>query len=158
VIRAAALGDLAAMMAIEREVFSTSAWTEQQMTDELTRIGESRWYAVADLGTHVAGYVGLYLSVPDADVQTIAIASTAQGAGLGRELLAAAIAHAWNCGCTRLFLEVRADNEAALALYQQAGFIRMGRRNRYYPDGADAITMRLRKHEVPDLQEAVRVL
>ena len=156
-IRAATADDLAAMMIIERSVFPTSSWTEQQMAEELDRIGESRWYAVADVEGTLAGYVGLYLSPPDADVQTIAVSPDVHGRGLGHELLAAAIEHAWQVGCTRMFLEVRADNEAALALYRRVGFIRMGRRNRYYPDGADAITMRLRKHEVPDLQEAVRV-
>lgn len=156
-IREATADDLAAMMSIERDVFPTSSWTEQQMADELDRMGESRWYAVAEVEGVLVGYVGLYLSPPDADVQTIAVSPDAHGRGLGRELLRVAIEHAWQVRCTRMFLEVRADNEAALALYQRAGFVRMGRRNRYYPDGADAFTMRLRKHEVPDLLEAVRV-
>lgn len=158
-IRPAGPDDLPAMMAIEKEVFPGSAWSEEQMSDELARTTQTRWYAVSDNDGDgvVTGYVGLYLSPPDADVQTIAVAPGQQGAGVGRALLSAAIDHAWQTGCTRIFLEVRADNEAALALYARSGFVRMGRRNRYYPDGADAITMRLRKHEVPDLQEAVRV-
>ncbi len=158
-IRPATPADLSAMMAIERAVFPTTAWTHDQMSDELARMAESRWYAVWEVEASgvVGGYVGLYLSPPDADVQTIAVAPELMGAGVGRALLAAGIAHAWAVECTRMFLEVRADNEAAISLYRRAGFVRMGRRSRYYPDGADALTMRLRKHEVPDLQEAVRV-
>lgn len=156
-VRPAGRADLPAMMTIERDVFPTSAWTEQQMSDELDRIGDTRWYAIWESDGVIGGYVGLYLSPPDADVQTIAVAPDRTGAGVGRTLLSTAVEHAWSVGCTRIFLEVRSDNEAALQLYRSAGFVRLGRRSRYYPDGADAITMRLRKHEVPDLQEAVGV-
>lgn len=156
-VRAAEPSDLPAMMTIEREVFPTSAWSEQQMADELERTRTSRWYAVWDEVGAVGGYVGLYLSPPDADVQTIAVSPSLSGGGIGRTLLTAAIEHAWSVGCSRIFLEVRADNEPALALYRKAGFVRLGRRSRYYPDGADAVTMRLRKHEVPGLEEAVVV-
>lgn len=155
-IRQAVPADLDTMMSIEREVFPDTAWSEQQMADELARVGDTRWYAVAEQDSQITGYVGLFLSRPDADVQTIAVAPGAQGSGLGRQLLDTAVQHAWDSRCTRIFLEVRADNEAALALYGDAGFVRMGRRSRYYADGADAITMRLRRHEVPDLSEAVR--
>lgn len=152
-LREATLSDLAAMMDIERSVFPTSAWTEQQMADELRRVGESRWYCVAEAPDGLVGYVGLYVNRPDADVQTIAAARPGQG--IGSVLLRSAVDHAWSAGCTRLFLEVRADNEPALALYSRFGFRRMGRRPRYYPDGGDAVTMRLRRHEVPELGEAV---
>ena len=156
-IRDAVPADLPAMMEIERADFPGSAWSEEQFRDEFERIPATRWYAVAEESGQVIGYVGLYLNAPDADVQTIAVTPLRQGNGWGRALLAAAVDAAWARGCTRLFLEVRSDNKAALALYGACGFVRMGRRPRYYPDGADAITMRLRKHEVPDLSEAVRV-
>ena len=42
-----------------------------------------------------------------------------------------------------VFLEVRTDNEAAIRLYQSAGFVNVGLRKRYYRvSGADAYTMR----------------
>ena len=49
-----------------------------------------------------------------------------------------------NARCGRLFLEVRADNEAALRLYQGFGFERLGVRRNYYRGGGDALNMRLR--------------
>ena len=43
-----------------------------------------------------------------------------------------------------MFLEVRADNPVAQALYASEGFEAVGRRPRYYqPDDVDAIVMRL---------------
>ena len=44
--------------------------------------------------------------------------------------------------CTHVMLEVRADNSAALRLYERFGFERISVRRRYYPDGADACIMR----------------
>jgi ribosomal-protein-alanine N-acetyltransferase len=42
-----------------------------------------------------------------------------------------------------VYLEVRTDNEAAIALYTSLGFARVGVRKRYYRvSGADAYTMR----------------
>jgi len=41
------------------------------------------------------------------------------------------------------FLEVRASNQPALALYRQLGFHQAGRRPQYYSDGEDALLLRL---------------
>jgi ribosomal-protein-alanine N-acetyltransferase len=41
-----------------------------------------------------------------------------------------------------MFLEVSERNAAARALYAAAGFAEVGRRRRYYADGADALVLR----------------
>jgi len=60
-----------------------------------------------------------------------------------RTALAAAAAG----GAKAVFLEVAADNAAALALYQEAGFETVGVRRGYYPrpggGAADALNLRL---------------
>ena len=148
-VRPAQLTDVQAMMTIETEAFGVDTWNRAQLIDELSRVGDTRWYSVLTVGAEVAGYVGLFWSPPDADIQTITISTAWQRKGFGQKLLQAAIQAAWDNDCTRMFLEVRADNEAALALYESAGFVRLGRRSRYYADGVDAINMRLRRHEPP---------
>jgi ribosomal protein S18 acetylase RimI-like enzyme len=53
-----------------------------------------------------------------------------------------------------MFLEVRASNAAARALYASAGFVAVGRRARYYRDpDEDAVVMRWRADAVglPDV-------
>ena len=47
-------------------------------------------------------------------------------------------------GAREVFLEVRADNPTAQALYASEGFVEVGRRPRYYqPDDVDAVVMKL---------------
>ena len=80
----------------------------------------------------------------DADIQTIAIAEAARGAGRGRALLRALLGEARECGAREMFLEVRADNPVAEALYASEGFVEIARRPRYYqPDDIDAVVMKL---------------
>jgi [ribosomal protein S18]-alanine N-acetyltransferase len=44
-------------------------------------------------------------------------------------------------GATELRLELRASNASAWALYSGLGFVVVGRRSRYYPDGEDALLL-----------------
>ncbi len=88
------------------------------------------------LGRAVAG---------EAEILTLAVAPESRRLGLGRKLVARFLYQARLRLADRAFLEVAADNAAALALYDSAGFRAEGRRAGYYatPDGAriDAVVM-----------------
>jgi len=69
-----------------------------------------------------------------------------QRQGLGRALLEYIISELENRGIATLWLEVRASNQAAIALYESLGFNEATIRRNYYPakDGReDAIVMAL---------------
>lgn len=143
-LRLATVGDLGAIMALERASFPTDAWSEQTMAAELA--GEHGHYLVDEQDERVVGYGGLRAlrGGSDADIQTIALSPAVRGQGRGRSLLRALIAEAAARGARELFLEVRADNTVAEGLYRSEGFAEIGRRPRYYqPDDVDAIVMRL---------------
>lgn len=53
-------------------------------------------------------------------------------------------------GCREVFLEVRAENTAAIRLYERTGFEVAGGRRGYYGRGADAIVMRCWLSPGPD--------
>jgi len=73
-------------------------------------------------------------------VHTIGVEPAYQGRGIGRRLLDDLLKFA-DGGV--VYLEVRTDNEAAIALYRSSGFEQIGLRRRYYRvSGADAYTMR----------------
>jgi ribosomal-protein-alanine N-acetyltransferase len=90
-------------------------------------------------GGNLLGYAGLAVAADEAEVRTIGVAPAAQGRGVGRALLHDLLRAA---GPRRVLLEVRCDNEPAIALYESEGFVRVGLRRHYYqPSGADAYTM-----------------
>lgn len=152
-IRPATPTDAEQMRAIEQELFGADAWSAEQIDHELARLSLDRWYLVAEQSDVLVGYAGIFLSPPDADIQTVAVTAAVQGAGVGQQLLNRVVEAAWERDCSRIFLEVRADNTAALRLYESAGFIRLGVRRRYYADGTDAVNMRLRRSEPLPLSE-----
>ena len=144
--------DIERLLPLERELFGATAWTPEAFWSELAHPG-SRWYVVAEDGAGaLVGYAGLMVSGAEADVQTVAVAPSAQGRGLGSELVRALVAEAARRGATSLLLEVRADNEAAIRLYHRHGFERISLRRRYYqPGDVDALIMRLRPLRVPEV-------
>jgi len=131
------------MAAVDRDLFGTDAWSVETFWSELAGIPDRRWYRVAaGDGDNVLGYVGLGLSPPTADVQTIAVRTDVQGRGWGARLLDALLGEALRRGCHEVLLEVRADNAAALALYARRDFATIATRSRYYADGTDALILR----------------
>jgi ribosomal-protein-alanine N-acetyltransferase len=90
----------------------------------------------------IVGFVGVWLTLDEAHVVTIAVRESHRGRGIGELLLIAAIALATLNDREVVTLEVRASNQAAQALYEKYGFRRVGVRPRYYSDNhEDALIM-----------------
>jgi ribosomal-protein-alanine acetyltransferase len=144
-LRPARQDDLAAIMAIETALFPTDAWSEATMAAELG--GPHGHYLVAEAEDgDIDGYAGLLAprGSGQADIQTIAVVPRARRRGLGRTMLRALLTEAQAREATEVFLEVRADNPGARALYDEFGFAEIAVRPQYYqPDGVDAVIMRL---------------
>ena len=143
-LRTAGPDDLAAIMALERASFPTDAWSEPMMAAEVT--SPYGRYVVDVEGEVLLGYGGVraVAGAADADIQTNASAPEARGHGRGRALLRELLTTARERGARQVFLEVRADNPTATALYRSEGFLEVGRRPRYYqPDDVDAVVMSL---------------
>ena len=90
---------------------------------------------VVELDGRVAGFAVARLlpaPVPDeaeAEVLNVAVAPESRRRGLGTAMMEVLLA----LPCRFLYLEVRASNAAAIALYERLGFIVSGRRRDYYP-------------------------
>lgn len=89
----------------------------------------------------LAGYAVVSVVDVDAELQRIAVPEPLRRQGVARSLLGAVRAHAAALGAQRLLLEVREDNIAAQAFYARNGFAELGRRPRYYRDGAAALVL-----------------
>jgi [ribosomal protein S18]-alanine N-acetyltransferase len=128
--------DIAAVVPLEVELFPDDAWTAETFWAELA-VGPGRAYLVAeDDDGSILGYAGLSCPIDarggDAEIMTLAVSPRAQGRRIGTALLHALREVAELRGAGRLMLEVRADNEAARALYAAAGFEQVAIRPGYY--------------------------
>ncbi len=140
-LRPMRLADLAAVMALEEELFAPDTWTAAMYREELA-LTDTRHYLVADDEGTVVGYAGLIAYDDEAHVSTIGVTGSRQGEGIGAQLLDALLAEA-DRRSPVVLLEVRADNEHAQELYRRRGFTEIGRRRGYYqPSGTDAVVMK----------------
>jgi len=87
------------------------------------------------------GFVLARVAADEAEILTIAVQPAVQRKGLGRLLLRAVMEEATTRGAKKMFLEVAPENTAARALYAGFGFIQVGYRPRYYPEGGDALVL-----------------
>jgi ribosomal-protein-alanine N-acetyltransferase len=134
--------DLAAALVIETDLFPTDAWTKEMFLGELSEVPGSRRVVVLENDSQVIGYASLRFVGREGDVNTIAIAKNQQGQGYGQELLNWMFTTAKDLGVRELFLDVRADNKAAIEMYKKNGFERIDIRRNYYDHSVDADVMR----------------
>jgi ribosomal-protein-alanine N-acetyltransferase len=141
--------DVEDVFALETELFPDDAWTPASLWAELAARPRRSYVVAEDDEGVVVGYAGVDLGGEVADVMTMAVASGAQGGGLGRRLVEELVAQAEADHAAYLMLEVRADNEPARKLYESRGFELLTVRRRYYqPGDVDAHVMRLTLREV----------
>lgn len=132
--------DMPAVHQIDRSSFSLP-WPERSFRFEVTSNPAARCW-VAEMNGQLVAILVIWMIIDEAHIATIATHPEFRRHGIGRNLLVNALNEAVQEGAVRAFLEVRAGNEAALAMYRQMGFVEDGRRQRYYKDnGEDAILM-----------------
>lgn len=126
--------EAAALAALHATAFPTP-WSVGEFAALLTQPGV---FAVSEPG----GFILIRQVMDEAEVLTLAVRPDARRAGLGGWLVGQGAVRAAQAGATRLFLEVAEDNAAARALYDRAGFRRIGRRKGYYDAGrTDALVL-----------------
>ena len=144
---------LRAVLRIEERTSSTP-WSHGLFLAEARR--PERVYLIVRAGSTVVGYAGLLFALTEGHITTIAVDPDRQGDRLGTRLMLVLMREAITRGATAVTLEVRASNEAALALYRRFGFVPVGTRKGYYrhPD-EDALVLWV--HEVDTDAYAVRL-
>lgn len=116
-------------------------WSLDAVRRELD-LGGASHMLLAEGGARLAGCIHWRLVLDEMEIMNLAVAPDRRRQGVGRQLLASALSHARAAGATAAFLEVRAGNQAAIALYRGMGFQTFATRPRYYViDGEDARCM-----------------
>lgn len=116
---------VAALAELEKQCFA-DPWSVHALREELSN--PCARFLVALCGDRVAGYIGCHLVAGEGFVTNVAVFPAYRRQGVARQLLQSAMA----LPLSRLFLEVRASNAAAIALYRSLGFSEDGRRPRFY--------------------------
>ena len=130
----------AAVAALEAQCFS-DPWPEAAVVSELEN-PLSYWLVALD-GETVVGYVGSQTVLGEADIMNVAVAPSCRRQGIAGKLLERLRTDLKEQGVYSLTLEVRASNEAAIALYGLLGYVQVGRRpNYYHKPKEDALILR----------------
>ena len=127
-----------AISTMEERCFAGEAWPEEI----ITRFRER--FIVALEGDDLLGYAALSSILDEGNLDNIAVAPEYRRRGVGEALLQEIIRRSREQALSLLYLEVRAGNEPAIALYKKHGFVPVGRRKNYYGSPVeDALLMTL---------------
>jgi ribosomal-protein-alanine N-acetyltransferase len=138
--------DLPEVMAIEVASYPLP-WTQEMFENELARgnLSEVLIARLADAGSPppLAGYICVWVVGDELHINNVAVDPRFRRRGVAAALLRTALEHGRSRGARRAFLEVRASNAAAQALYRGFGFEVEGIRKRYYTHPVeDAVVMK----------------
>ena len=139
-IRDATPDDLGAVTAIERASFG-DPWSDASFRSLLR--AETTRFRVAIRDGVVVGYAIASRIGDEAELANLAVDPAVRRAGVGALLLDDLLASIGSPPAATVYLEVRASNEPAQALYRSRGFEAVGRRRGYYSrPSEDAVVMR----------------
>lgn len=132
-----------AVYEILSDVYPVSPWSEKQILSDMQQDNVDYFFVKKD--EKVVGFLAISQLAGELEITNIAIKKAYQGHGLGSQLLAN-LDHV----DFPIFLEVRASNTPAQALYEKFGFDIIGKRKQYYHEPVeDAIIMKREgKYEV----------
>lgn len=166
-IRAAAVADIGSIFALDQSVETAPHWPVAEYLatfsaaftpalspsegDPQTFI-MTRCLLVAENASGVVGFAVGKVTVihvegsaeVSAELESLAVAEAARRSGIGRALCGAVFGWSRERGASEIVLEVRSRSAGPIALYEQLGFLAVGKRTKYYRGPVDdAILMRL---------------
>lgn len=138
--------DLDAVLAIENLAYD-HPWSRGNFIDSLAAGYWSQMLIDARCTPLLLGYLVAMPGVDDVHLLNLTVDPAVQHRGHARYMLDALVDHCCARSATRLWLEVRASNRRARALYVRYGFREAGVRKGYYPASRngreDALVMSL---------------
>jgi ribosomal-protein-alanine N-acetyltransferase len=141
ILSPARLPDLPDLLAIESASFD-QPWPKAAFLSELKKSSPGFYVARAAPDGPVLGYLCFLQIAGEIQLLNLAVHPDHRRRGVGRALMDFLLDRAREKRGTKVFLEVRPSNQAALALYESMGFRRLYRRPGYYtPEGEDALVL-----------------
>jgi ribosomal-protein-alanine N-acetyltransferase len=155
VFRKAELSDLPTICAIER-ASHPHPWSIQALEPEFTHPWSRFRLAILRDPLHqypdeIMGYCLSWLMPAELHILNLAVLPAYRRKGVARRALLDTLQIARQAGVEEILLEVRASNQAAIALYQGFGFYQIGLRKKYYDkpvEDAWVLILELKKSRV----------
>jgi [ribosomal protein S18]-alanine N-acetyltransferase len=152
-IRVMTEGDLDRVVAIASALATAPQWSRSAYEDAVAAGNGLRIALVAEYAGRVIGFLVTRVLDSQAEIESVAVESEAQGFGFGSSLLLATLQELRLAEVAEVELEMRASNRMAWRIYERAGFREMGRRREYYRDPVeDAVLLRLKLVDCPELK------
>jgi ribosomal-protein-alanine N-acetyltransferase len=154
-IRPASSVDLEDICAIEQESFSAPypRYLLRKLIDERT----TSFLVAVDDSSKITGYCVLSLERNAGHLISIAVEPEYRRIGIASALMENMIRLAVSQGAKEVWLEVKTDNEAAIALYLKFKFTKSMVIENYYSDGSPALRMQLALTSQPATVQRVRL-
>ena len=130
--------DLQGVFLVDQQCFEHN-WTVEAYEGEINNMLAN--YMVAEQGGEIIGFGGFWAVIDEAQITNIGVLKKSRRCGVAQSLLKAMGQLALTKNCPAMTLEVRADNNAAIALYEASGFEKAGVRKNYYDNKIDGIIM-----------------
>jgi len=141
--------DIPGVLVIENVSFPTP-WSESAFRYELLENPYASLFVVKTRDTvEVIAFACAWIVDQEMKINNIAVHPEYRTRGVGTRFLKFLLEYASSQGCREVTLEVRPSNEVALHLYQQAGFVPVGRRKQYYTDTHEDAIVMWRRIEAP---------
>ena len=123
------------ILALLSDVYGLSPWNLEQIEADLKQVNTEYFYLYDD--QILIGFLALQDLVGELEITQLAVKKAYQGQGLANRLMGFLADRPEG-----IFLEVRASNQVAKALYEKHGFQPVGQRKNYYQNPVeDAILM-----------------
>ncbi len=153
-IRPGQPADIGAILTIEHTCFQPEdAFGPRQVRNlignahAICRVAQNDDPARTETAPAIAGwcvaFIRQHVKCRSGRIYTLAVDPLLQSNGVGRKLLTQVLAELSQRDVRHVYLEVRAANHRAIAMYENFGFHTMRRLPDYYGDGIDGVSMRL---------------
>lgn len=121
--------DVPGVHQVEEACFSTP-WSLESFEDIFSYKGN--YYLVAKEEDKVVGFIGLMAVLGEGDITNVAVLPSYRKRGIGDCLVSAILKLAKEEKISKIMLEVRSSNGAAIHLYEKYGFTYLCTRKKYY--------------------------
>ena len=124
-------------------------WSKSQWERELTEPKRICLGIIESENKKLLGLCSAWLVIDELQITFIAVHPRHQRKGLGRFLLSELIKRSKSLKTNHIYLEVKKNNEPAIAFYKSMGFKTVGNRSNFYKDGSDALLLNKETNNKP---------